>query len=101
MKQIKIPKTVQVGGQVLEIRRPQIIDGGESAGEVHMIPGYIEVAKQVYGETQCASSSFNTYNHELVHAILYCMGEDRLYNNEKFVNTFAGFLTEARVTEKY
>jgi len=40
------------------------------------------------------------YFHELTHWILYMMNEDDLRNNEKFVDVFATFLHQARVTEQ-
>lgn len=36
-----------------------------------------------------------TFYHELTHAILYNMGEDRLYANEKFVGLMGRCLMEA------
>lgn len=39
------------------------------------------------------------FYHELTHWILYVMNEDELRNNEKFVDLFAHFLYQARVTE--
>lgn len=41
-----------------------------------------------------------TYFHELVHWILFVMNENDLRNNEKFVDLFAQFLYQARMTEK-
>ncbi len=39
--------------------------------------------------------------HELVHHILYSMGESDLRNNEKFVGTFSGLLHQALTTAVY
>ncbi len=44
--------------------------------------------------------SEQNYYHELVHWILYVMNEDVLRDNEKFVDVFATFLHQARVTEQ-
>ena len=44
---------------------------------------------------QSETSQLNTFFHELIHSILRTMGELELNDNEKFVNCFAGFLTEA------
>ena len=57
--------------------------------------GVIEIAKTFKGRTQSDSVKLNTFFHELTHSILDTMGEFDLSKNEKFVNTFAGFLTEA------
>jgi len=37
----------------------------------------------------------HTYLHELVHAILHCMGRDELYKDEAFVDLFAGLLHQS------
>ena len=34
----------------------------------------------------------DTFIHEIIHGILDTMGETELSSNEKFVNTFAGYL---------
>ena len=41
------------------------------------------------------SAQQNTFIHELVHCILYNMGQYDLERDETFVNTFAGFMSEA------
>ncbi len=42
-----------------------------------------------------------TFHHELVHFILYSMGEVELRNNEKFVATFSGLLHQSLATAVY
>jgi hypothetical protein len=42
-----------------------------------------------------------TFCHELVHSILYHIEERELFNNEKFVNLFAGALYQALETLEY
>ena len=39
-----------------------------------------------------------TYLHELVHAVLSCMGDTELYANEPFIDMFSGLLHQALVT---
>ena len=41
-----------------------------------------------------------SFYHEMVHWILFMMSEDELRCNEKFVDLFAHFLYQARVTEQ-
>ena len=36
-----------------------------------------------------------TYLHELVHAVLSCMGDTELYANEQFIDIFSGLLHQA------
>lgn len=42
----------------------------------------------------------HAYLHELTHAILNAMSEDRLYKNERFVDTFSGLLHQALCTAR-
>ena len=42
-----------------------------------------------------------SYIHELVHWILYMMGENELRSNERIVDLFAHFLYQARVTARF
>ena len=37
----------------------------------------------------------HVFLHELMHAILYCMGRDKLYRDEPFVDVVAGLLQQA------
>lgn len=43
---------------------------------------------------------FEAFNHELVHSILYSMGEADLCHNERFVDGFAHLLTQFELTKK-
>ena len=42
----------------------------------------------------------HTYFHELVHAALDYMGEDKLYRNETFIDLLAGLIHQALVTSE-
>ena len=67
-----------------------------AVGQCFLAGGYIEIAEKCNkDDIQSDGSKVNTFYHELTHAILDTMGEFDLSKNEKFVNTFAGFLTEA------
>ena len=41
----------------------------------------------------------HTFYHELVHAILFNMGEMKLYSNERFVDAFGGMLQQYMSTK--
>lgn len=95
-----IPSEFQVGGQdinVIEIEKCQ----NDSLGTCCVAEGVIEIARTFRGKTQCESVKLNTFYHELTHAILDTMGETELSANERFVNSFSGFLTEAIKSFKY
>ena len=46
------------------------------------------------------SHTEQTFLHEQVHDLLIAMGQGELGDNEKFVDTFASLLHQARVTEE-
>ena len=98
MEICRIPKEYKVGGQKVEVRFVERCENN-CIGMEYLASGYIEIA-DLYNKNlqQSEDSKVNTFYHELVHTILGCMGESDLNGNEKFVNTFAGFLTEAMTT---
>lgn len=94
----KIPGKFKVGGTSIVIANPEYIDDGV-LGMCHLNEGFIEIANTFrMNHPQSSDSKVNTFYHELVHAILDTMGELDLSRDEKFVNCFAGFLTEALTT---
>lgn len=90
---MKLPSKIRIGGQELTVTLVDKFDD-DKLGRCCVPSGYIKIAKTFDGLEQSESSKENTYWHEVVHAILDTMGEQELSNNEKFVCTFAGFLTE-------
>ena len=95
MAYVKIPSSYEVGGTMIEVRKVERCDDNVF-GLAFLGAGYIEIANLVNKcDTQSEDSKRNTFYHELTHTILDTMGETDLSQNEKFVNTFAGFLTEA------
>lgn len=93
MSEITLPKKIQVGGQDIEVKLVETIEGG-SLGECMISSGYIKIANNGKGYTQSETSKLNTFVHECVHAILDTMGESEMSGNERFVNSFAGYATE-------
>lgn len=95
MKYSKIPSGYKVGGTKMEVRQVDRCD--ENAfGSCFLGAGYIEIANLVNkNDLQSAESKINTFYHELIHSILDTMGYSDMSKDEKFVNCFAGFLTEA------
>lgn len=53
------------------------------------------------GRKYTPSEKSNTFWHELTHAILHDMGEDKLNHNEQFVSDFADRLDQAIKTAKF
>lgn len=91
---MKIPNKLKIGGQDVNVEFTNTIIG-DKLGECVLWNGKIELAEIYKGKPQTYSSKFNTFYHELTHAILDTMGEYELSSNERFVCSFSGFLSEA------
>lgn len=96
----RIPKSFTVGGQEMDVLIVDTIPE-DKLGECTIWNGSIRIARVYKGFPQTQSSQYNTFFHELTHAVLDTMGEYELNNNEKFVCAFSGFLTEAIRSFKY
>lgn len=95
MEYKRIPNEYKVGGQKIEVHIVERCDNND-LGECCYAGGFIEIANTFNkDERQTEDSKRNTFYHEMIHTILQSMGEYELNGNEKFVNCFAGFLTEA------
>lgn len=95
-----IPTSFQCGGITYEVKHVDKCTDFDY-GNVQYSPSIIEIAdKTRIGDAQSESCKTNTFFHELVHTILNTMREDDL-QNDRFVSTFASFLTEAMVTAEY
>lgn len=91
----RIPKKISIGGQEISI---DIVDkiSGNCLGRCCLGGGFIQISNVFHEDIkQSDSSKRNTFFHEVVHAILGTMGEEKLDANEKFVSSFSSFLTEA------
>ncbi len=100
-KFIPYPKHFNCGGQRVEVRDVGRCNNN-AVGEAHVCGGFIEIADKFNkDDVQSLDSKVNTFYHELIHVILTNMGENELNDNEKFVCSFAGFLTEAMADAKF
>jgi hypothetical protein len=96
-----IPKSFTVGGQDIVVKQVEMCDDSD-CGNITLSEGIIHIGDKITRSIkQSETSKLNTFYHELTHAILRTMGEFELNNNEKFVCTFSGFLTEAIRSFKY
>ncbi len=91
--EFKIPSKYTVGGQDVVVEIVET-DGGDY-GNYNNCKGVMKICKKCDDVPQSETVKLNTFFHELTHSILITMGERELNTNEKFVNCFAGFLTEA------
>ena len=95
----KIPTRYNVGGQLIEVTEIERFED-DKLGECCVAEGFVKIAKTFRGRVHTESSKFNTFCHELTHTILDTMGRTDLSEDEVFVNSFAGFLTESLTTMK-
>jgi hypothetical protein len=88
-----IPSKYTVGGQDVTVEHVE--SDGDYYGNYTHCMGRLRICNKAGDTPQSDTAKLNTFFHELTHSILRTMGEDELNSNEKFVNCFAGFLTEA------
>lgn len=93
----EIPTSLRVGGSTINVVLEE--NGDAQVGTCSLFESTITIYRTFLSNNktynQSVESMVNTFYHELTHAILDTMGETELSSNEKFVNAFAGFLTEA------
>lgn len=96
-----IPLKFCCGGQPYDVKRVERCDNN-AVGISSYCGGFVEIAN-IFNkdDIQGEGNKVNTFFHELTHVILDNMGEKDLSQNEKFVCTFSGFLTEAMTTAEY
>ncbi len=92
-----IPKSFWLGGLQIDVNFDEnLYKNRKIVGEAR----YPSQSITLDSVTMSKQLTEQNYFHELTHWILYMMNEDDLRNNEKFVDVFATFLHQARVTEQ-
>lgn len=92
-----IPKKFKLAGMDVDVvNNNTLCDNHKAVGHAIYAEGKIEVDIDSVS-AQVAEQSFL---HELVHWILYMMGNDELRNNEQFVDLFAHFLYQYEQTKE-
>lgn len=88
-----IPDRIRIGGQEIRVVKEERLDDNK-LGTICVAEGVLRIADNFNNLKQCESSKINTFVHEIVHGILYTMGESELSGNEKFVCTFSSLLID-------
>lgn len=92
-----IPESFWLGGLQIDVNFDEnLLKNRKILGEANYPAQKIILDSSLLKKQACEQN----YYHELVHWILYVMNEDELRNNEKFVDVFATFLHQARVSEQ-
>jgi hypothetical protein len=93
-----IPSEVRVGKRKYKVERAEVIAGCK--GDVTYETRTIRIASRSSYYAYTNEEQYNTFWHELTHAILRDMGSP-LEANEKFVKSFADRLTNAITSAKF
>ena len=102
MKQLTLPKKVQVGGKWYSVDIVESMRRKSEIGRVSYDTQKIELARRTHhGVPFRLSALEETFWHELTHAILHDMGEHVLNNRESFVEDFAHRLASAIRTARF
>jgi hypothetical protein len=93
-----IPSEVKVGKRKYKVERVEVIAG--CRGDVTYETNTIRVASRSSYYAYTNEEQYNTFWHELTHAILHDMNS-HLESNERFVKAFADRLTNAITSAKF
>lgn len=98
-----IPKRIRVGEKEYSIEVVEAMLDKRLAGEINYHERLIQVGMRNGRTGRLFNPNFvhDTFWHELVHAILDDMDEDKLNRNEKFVTAFAARLAKAIRTARF
>lgn len=91
-----IPTKFHLGGHVVEVKRDVPLK--EAWGEWNNERKVLRLRRPSKNNPE--SFYYQTFVHELVHAILDTMGREELSNNEGFVDAFSEYLTQAILTSE-
>ena len=96
MKQMSLPKKVKVGNRWYSVEVVEAMRDKSIMGRVNYTDRTIQIGKRTHhGIPFKLSALHETFWHELVHAILHDMGEDKLNERENFVEEFSTRLAKA------
>jgi hypothetical protein len=101
--EITLPKKVKVGDKWYSVEVVEAMKDKDDMGRVHYPEQKIKIGlrNNRTGRKFSSESVKETFWHELVHAILEDMGEQRLNNREDFVEGFAARLATAIETARF
>jgi hypothetical protein len=97
-KKYPVPEAIKVGNRWYRVDRPEVIPG--CRGTCCYGTKTISIASRSAGYSYTSLEQFNTFWHELTHAILNDMGSP-LEADEKFVSAFSDRLTKAITSAKF
>lgn len=99
---MEIPKQIKVGRRLYTVNQRRKPRKRFTVGEVCYRDQYIDVVthSNYTGRAFKHEDLYDTFWHELTHAILYEMGSP-LHDDEAFVTEFSGLLNKAILSAKF
>lgn len=97
----KVPTSFQLHGQTYTVRLVDHLAQDGISGEIQFATNTVSIQKDNKGYARLPSQIEQTFLHELVHGVLYHMGQTELCGEEEFVDGFAQLLHQAFVSAKY
>lgn len=102
MSKLRIPSRYTLLGQTIQVAMDKSLMATHDArGMYSPIPYIVMLHPQDVAVGHFQQSVEQTFCHELTHSILHMMGEQKLYDNEKFVDLFGHLLHQALTTMEY
>lgn len=102
MKQLTLPKKLQVNNKWYSVDVVESMRNKAHMGEANYPNQTITIARKTHhGVPFKLSALHETFWHELVHCILHSMGEDKLNDDERFVEEFSNRLAKAIETARF
>jgi ATP adenylyltransferase/5',5'''-P-1,P-4-tetraphosphate phosphorylase II len=97
-----IPEEFTVGYKTYKVEKVTILtnNGQQVFGLFEPMINTISLATQVDGVKVSDNDMLAAFYHELIHAILYNMGELELNEDERFTEGFSVYLTQFNLTKK-
>ena len=102
MKQLTLPKKLRVNDKWYSVDVVESMRNKAHMGEANYPNQTITIARKTHhGVPFKLSALHETFWHELVHCILHSMGEDKLNDDERFVEEFSNRLAKAIETARF
>jgi predicted SprT family Zn-dependent metalloprotease len=99
---VRIPKSFNLLGKTITVEDdPRLIFTDGANGMAHYRTSRIRLQPHCHEQPVLAVDREHTFLHELVHHILVSMEQQKLNDDEKFVNLFSGLLHQAITTMEY
>lgn len=97
---MKIPKSFKLFGRTVSVI---IVPGLVAREDARGVSSYRlqQIQLEPLGEVNLIENQEQTFCHELIHWLLFALGEGELGNNEKFVDLMGSALHQALTTMEY